>query len=37
MMGYITPRFSCRVYAGANDLQIRQHVKDALEALEGQD
>jgi hypothetical protein len=36
MMGYVTPRLSCRVYAGANDVQIRQHVKDALEALEGQ-
>nr|WP_063571234.1 hypothetical protein [Luteibacter rhizovicinus] len=34
MMGFITPRYSCRIYTGANDLEIRRHVKEALEAIE---
>lgn len=34
MMDYVIGRYSCRIYSGANDLQIRQHVKDALEAIE---
>jgi hypothetical protein len=34
MMGFMIPRYSCRIYSGANDVEIRRHVKNALEAIE---
>ena len=34
MMGYTFGLYSCRIYSGLNDVQIREHVKEAVELIE---